>query len=126
MKKSKALDYELYYGTNPDLMRLAVDQRKNMTEAEKVIWGEIRAKKLGVRFRRQHPIGQFIADFYCHERKLVIEIDGSIHEIDSIKDHDEGRDHEMRQLGIRVLRFTNKEVLSNLFNVLSVLKKELQ
>jgi very-short-patch-repair endonuclease len=67
----------------------------------------------GLKFRRQHPIHFYVADFYCHEKRLIIEIDGGIHEEDRIKEHDDNRTAELERLGIRVIRFTNDEVIKS-------------
>ena len=65
----------------------------------------------GFPFRRQHPIEFYIADFYCHKLRLVIEVDGEIHTEEEIQKHDEGRTGELERLGIKVLRFTNNQIL---------------
>jgi len=70
----------------------------------------------GLRFRRQHPIGPYIADFYCAARKLVIELDGLTH--DDRAAYDAARTHDLRQRGLRVIRFTNDEVVHNVDDVL--------
>ncbi len=104
--------------------------RKNQTEAEKVFWEVVRAKRFeGKKFARQYPIifeyeekiRFFVADFYCHEKKLVIEIDGKIHE--DQKERDEFRTFIINQLDIQVIRFTNEEGLNDLEKVKKELKK---
>ena len=90
--------------------------RDDPTWAEKVLWKELRLKRLdGFRFRQQHVIGKCIADFYCHEAKLVIEVDGSSH--DNRKVQDFYRDQFMKGLGLTVLRLTNEEVLNRMESV---------
>ena len=87
---------------------------KNMTYAEKIMWDELKNKRLlKFRFRRQHPIDIFIVDFYCHELKLVIEIDGEFHNEDEIKEYDDGRAYDIEKFGIKILRFTNYQVLNH-------------
>ena len=96
----------------------ARELRNNMTESEKLLWKELRGKRIsGLRFLRQHPIlykgnlsryNYFIADFYCNEKKVIIEVDGPIH--DGSEDYDEYRDNELEELGIRVLRIQNEEL----------------
>ncbi|WP_461634355.1 endonuclease domain-containing protein [Labilibaculum euxinus] len=94
-----------------------------MTKSEKLLWTEIRNRKLnGLKFRRQHPINIFIADFYCHEIKLVIELDGNIHDSEENKEYDEGRTAELEYLGVKVIRFTNEEVINSMTNVLAKIK----
>ena len=109
----------------------ARDLRINQTESEIIIWDSLRAKKLGKKFVRQKPTmfeylnlkREFIADFYCHEAKLVVEIDGKYHS--NQKEYDELRTIILQQLGMRVIRFTNKQVKDDLGNVLSKLRKEI-
>ncbi|MDP4265798.1 MAG: endonuclease domain-containing protein [Bacteroidota bacterium] len=108
-------DLPFYYGAGIDLLKKAKDLRLDSTIAEKVLWGEIRNKRIeGARFRRQHPIKQFVADFYCKELNLVIEIDGGYHEIEEQKEYDDNRTFELNELGIQVIRFTNDEILNDL------------
>ena len=79
----------LTYGASPEIFKRANSLKKEMTPAEKILWGELRNSKLdGHKFRRQHPIGKFIVDFYCHEKKLVIELDGGIHNNVDVKERD--------------------------------------
>ena len=93
--------------------------RQESTEAEKLLWAELRNKKLnGLKFRRQHPIDKFVADFYCHEKKIVIELDGSIHDEKINKEYDEARTAMLAGLNVIVLRFKNEDVTSNLKGVL--------
>jgi len=98
--------------------RHARDLRQNMTDAERRLWRELRCGSLGVRFRRQVPIGPYIVDFACFQRRLVIELDGGQHLEDP---RDEARDAWLREHGFRVLRFWNHEVLKNPEGVLEVI-----
>lgn len=85
--------------------------RKRSTKAEKHFWQMIRNRQLmGFKFRRQHPLKYFIADFYCHEALLVIELDGNIHDLENIKGYDKQREAIITELGITVLRFRNEEI----------------
>ncbi|WP_020484323.1 endonuclease domain-containing protein [Methylomonas sp. MK1] len=94
------------------MKELARSLRKNQTNAEQVIWQQIRNRQLlGYKFRRQQVIGPFIVDFVCLEPKLVIEIDGGQHA--DQKQYDQDRSHYLQQLGYRVLRFWNHEVLQD-------------
>ena len=118
---------ELFKGANPKLFEFSKILRKTQTDAEDIIWQSLRNRKiLGFKFRRQHPLGIYIADFYCFEAKLVIEIDGGIHNQAENKEYDENRSIELEELGITVIRFTNKEVEDNLEKVLNSIKKHLQ
>jgi adenine-specific DNA methylase len=107
----------------PDnLLQACRDLRKNSTDAEKLLWQFLRDRRLnGVKFRRQHPVGRFILDFYSHEFKLAIELDGGGHNEQQQKHYDEQRTKALEGEGIRVLRFWNHEVLQKTENVLEVI-----
>ncbi len=125
--KSKTRQYQenLNYGASPDIIEKARNLRKRMTEAEKLLWSNLRNKQVsGFKFRRQHPIWIFIADFYCHEAKLVVELDGGIHQKIEVSEYDTNRTAEIEKFEIKVIRFKNEEVLQNLNMVLSKIKKE--
>ena len=99
--------------------------RKNMTGAELVLWEVLKDKKLcGRKFRRQHSIGYYIADFYCPSEKLIIELDGKHHFTTEGIEKDTERDNHLKEMDIRVLRFENREVLDNLTNVLKRIKTQ--
>ena len=106
----------MFYNAKPTIFERAKLLRANMTEAELKLWSYLRNNKLGVRFKAQHPIDLFIADFYCHQVKLVVEVDGSIHNLQT--DYDEGRTEEIERFGIVVIRFTNDEVIHHIDKVL--------
>ena len=93
--------------------------RENPTKAEKTLWNTINNKKLGFKFRQQHIINRFIVDFYCVEKSLAIEVDGSIH--DTQKNRDTERDNLLNCLGVNILRFTNESVIKNLADVIKVI-----
>ncbi len=98
--------------------------RKRQTKSEKLLWQELRNRKLdGLKFLRQHPIGPSIVDFYCHENRLVIEIDGGIHLDKDVKDRDKFRQKLIEDYGIRFFRCTANEVESNLEGVLAGILK---
>lgn len=104
----------MFYGAKSEIFEAARILRDNMTEAEKVLWFSLQKNKiLGLRFKSQHPIDKFIADFYCHRLKLVIEVDGEIHNNTKNKEYDIGREAEIEKFGIKVIRFSNKEVIEN-------------
>jgi len=106
----------MFYNAKPTIFERAKLLRANMTEAELKLWSYLRNNKLGVRFKAQHPIDLFIADFYCHQVKLVVEVDGSIHNLQA--DYDEGRTEEIERFGIVVIRFANDEVIHHIDKVL--------
>ena len=124
-QKSYRLGFPFYFNVDPGMLRMAREQRKNMTPAEKKLWQRIRGKRLGMKFRRQHPINRFIADFYCHEARLVVEIDGGYHDEEEQQKYDAGRTKELEEFGIRVIRFTNAEVEENLAGVVMRIKNSL-
>ncbi len=95
-----------------------------MTDAERRLWSSLRHQQLGVRFRRQAPIGPYIADFACFAPRIVIEIDGGQHA--DQQDYDSRRDDWLRAQGFRVLRFWNNEVLGNTQGVLERILSELR
>ncbi len=99
--------------------QLAVELRKNQTIAEQIIWSKIRNKKLGgFRFTRQYSIGRYIADFYCSKANKIVEIDGKVHEERDRKEYDKIREEVIKTHGIKIIRFTNDEIVSNLEEVL--------
>ena len=98
----------------------AKDLRRRMTNAEVILWSRLRYWP-GIRFRRQHPIGSYVADFACIAAKLVIEIDGNTHGSDTEQKHDAVRDGYMRKLGWRMLRLTNRDVYDRLDDILDVI-----
>mgnify|MGYP003290397522 CR=1 FL=1 len=99
----------------------AVQMRHVPTEAESIVWELVRANRLGVKFRRQQLIGEYIVDFYCLSHKLVIEIDGSVHDNPTQQSHDRQRDAWMTKNGYTVLRFTNEQVFDDLDGVRSTI-----
>ena len=96
-----------------------------ITEAELKLWDAISNKKLGVKFRRQHPINVFILDFYCHEAQLVIELDGEYHSQFQQKLYDENRTQFLKDIGLHELRFKNEDVINNVDWVLATIKEYL-
>ena len=104
----------MFLGAKAELFTLALQMRKNPTEAERAMWKILRKfRHIGFPFRRQHPVEFYVADFYCHKLRLVIEVDGEIHTKKDIQSHDEGRTGELERFGIKVLRFTNSQILLN-------------
>jgi cyclase len=112
----------MFNEAHPRIFEMAKALRKNMTEAEKVLWGYLKAGLSGFKFRRQHPIGVYIADFYCHPFKLIIELDGKIHDRPEVKLLDEQRETDLRRWGYEVIRFTNDELFKNIEKVLLTIK----
>jgi len=99
------------------VVKLAQQLRLNMTPVEKILWSKLCNRQiLGMKFRNQHPIDRYIADFYCHEIKLIIEVDGSVH--DSRKEYDDYRDNFLKGGKYTVLRFSNDEIGNSIESVL--------
>jgi len=101
-----------------ELVSHARELRRNLTDAESLLWRELRMRTLGVKFRRQVPIGSYIVDFACLQRRLIIELDGGQH-LESAADAE--RDRWLRTQGFRVLRFWNNDVFRNLQGVLETI-----
>lgn len=113
-------------GYNKTLKGFSRRLRKEMTEAEKLLWSKIRNKQLqGYHFYRQKPIGEFIVDFYCPKAKLVIELDGGQHYTDDGKAKDIRRDDCLRSMGLRVLRFSDIEALKNMEGLIQKIMENL-
>jgi very-short-patch-repair endonuclease len=117
--RSRVIERNMFFGASRNTFEKAHELRNNMTDAEKVIWKELKNRRVfKTKFRRQHPIDIFIVDFYCHEFKLAIEIDGEIHLDKEIAEYDDGRTHDLEELGIKILRFTNNQVFNDINYVL--------
>jgi very-short-patch-repair endonuclease len=99
--------------------------RKNPTQAEDILWGMLRKKQLGVKFNRQYIIECYIVDFVCLEKQLIIEVDGKYHDTEYQRGYDEQRTQILNNLGFRVLRFVNEEVLCTPENVLHTIQNAL-
>jgi len=104
-------------------LQRAKELRREMTPAEKLLWQEVRAKKLGVRFRRQQIIQGFIVDFYCHKAALVIEVDGDVHDLQ--QEEDARREKVLSEMGLRIVRFKNDEVVRNVSMVVGKIREEI-
>jgi len=104
---------------NEKLKQPSRQLRDNMTDAERYLWTKIRMKQIkGYQFYRQKPIGDYIVDFFCPRAKLVIEVDGSQHSFNETTDYDKIRGEYLMSLGLRVMRFTNTEVMKNIEGVI--------
>ena len=115
--------WSMHYGAAPKIFELAELLRGRMTEAEKILWECLKKNDWQLNFRRQHPISIYIADFYCHQIKLVIELDGGYHENTEVKLNDEFRENDIKGLGINILRFKNEEVVDGIEIVLLKIKE---
>jgi very-short-patch-repair endonuclease len=116
--RSRVIERNMFFGASRNIFENASALRKNMTESEKILWKELKDRKVfRTKFRRQHPIDIFIVDFYCHELKIAIEVDGEIHMNKNVIEYDDGRTHDLEKLGITILRFTNSQILNDIKNV---------
>ncbi|MES2621021.1 MAG: endonuclease domain-containing protein [Bacteroidota bacterium] len=113
----------MYYGASYKLFRLAQEMRLTPTAAESKLEEVLKSEPFKpFNFRRQHPIANYIADFYSHSLKLVIEADGGIHEDKEQKQYDTFRDSDMQQFKIKVLRFSNQQILEETQSVTEKIK----
>jgi len=119
-------EYPIYYGATPELLGMAYDLRNSMTNAEKLLWKKLRNRQVkGYRFRRQHPIKDFVVDFFCYEVKLVIELDGGFHDDPFQSERDKERTKILHSLGLTELRFRNDEVFNTLEEVTKKISERL-
>ncbi|MFZ1750000.1 MAG: DUF559 domain-containing protein, partial [Saprospiraceae bacterium] len=118
------LTTDMFYGAKPNIFERAASLRRNMTVEELKVWNYLKTKPSGLKFRRQHPIMFYVVDFYCHSIKLVIEIDGINHKYSS--EADSNREEDIIKYGIKIIRFTNKEVNSNFEFIIESTLKEIQ
>jgi len=109
----------MWKGATPVIFSNAKELRNKMTNAEVLLWDRLSSKKFqGLKFRRQHPIANYVADFYCHKLKLIIEIDGEYHQNEAQLKKDKERTENLVFNGIEVIRFTNKQVENEIEEVL--------
>jgi len=112
------MKYKMHFGAHASIFQRAALLRHNPAEAEEILWQKLRNNQLGFRFRRQHPLKIFAVDFYCHYFRLVIELDGSIHQEAKIQIEDQEKAAALKDLGLHLLRFTNDDVLFHLDEVM--------
>ena len=108
----------MHSGATKLLYQMARELRNNSTYAETILWGYLKTKPQGFKFRRQHPYAVYILDFYCHGLKLVIEVDGSIHDVNEVILNDKIRQDHLESDGLTVLRFENKKIETSLEEVI--------
>lgn len=115
---------DMWKGAPPQIFQNAKKLRNNPTLAEDRLWIELRNNQLeGFKFRRQHPLSIYIADFYCHKLKLVIEVDGDYHQVEEQLLLDKKRTENIEFQGLKVIRFTNDEIMNNLLEVIFKIKE---
>jgi len=115
----------MFYGASPMLFEPAKQLRNNVTPTEMILWGILKECFPKLKFRRQHPIALYIADFYCRTEKLVIEIDGNIHDLEEVMTNDLVRQKDLEDLGLTVLRFTTADILNDSNLVVRAIEKSL-
>lgn len=115
-----------HYGAEKHTFIIAKRLRKKSTRAEKILWQLLRNRQFkGYKFRRQHPVGKYVADFYCHQSKLVIELDGEVHNDEEQMKYDMERNEFMKELGLKVLRIKNEDVIDKMERVIELIKESL-
>jgi very-short-patch-repair endonuclease len=105
---------QMFYSAGPTIFQRAKELRNLLTDAERILWMQLRTKPKGYKFRRQHPAGNYILDFYCHALKIAIEVDGSIHNDKKVQEADYKRQKNLEADDIYVVRFSNKEVMTSI------------
>jgi very-short-patch-repair endonuclease len=118
---------DMFYEADRLTFDKATELRKNLTLAELILWKNLKNRTLfKAKFRRQHPINIFIVDFYCHKFKLAIELDGEIHQNNKVHKYDSERQKFIENLGIKILRFSNEQVILNLNKVIEKIQIEIK
>lgn len=123
MKEKRVYKYEMADPITYSLLKeYAAENRQKPTEAESILWNSLKGNLWGVHFRRQHIIGQFIADFACLSHKLLIELDGGYHQLPEQQISDKERTEWLENKGFKVIRFNNEAIFNNLERVLTIIK----
>lgn len=115
----------MFYGASNFIFERAKQIRNNLNNTEMILWGRLKEYFPSYKFRRQHPISNYIADIYCHSLKLVIEIDGSIHNNPDVKLNDEERQQNIEMMGLTVLRFSNEQIQKDIDRVLQSILQQI-
>jgi very-short-patch-repair endonuclease len=123
---TKTMASDMFYGASAHLFEQAKKLRASMTLAETTLWDRLRANQLnGYRFKSQHPIAFFVADFYNHATRLVVELDGGVHDSVEQQDYDANRTYMLEDFGITVIRFRNEDVFNDIDSVLRTIMETL-
>lgn len=125
MKKDILSISGMHDGASPQIFDNARKLRVSMTPSEKILWEYLKDNKLGVKFRRQHPINSFVLDFYCHKKRLSVELDGKHHFQKAQMEKDLNKTKYLKSVGISEIRFTNQEIKTNIFNVIRIIQEQL-
>ena len=116
----------MFYKADSLIFSNARELRSQLTPAEEIFWLRLKEQFPKYKFRRQHPISIYIADFYCHKIKLVIEIDGSIHDSEEAKLNDKKRQQDLEDLNLTVIRFTNDQVKNEIESVIEMISSTIK
>ena len=116
----------MFYKADPIIFEKARELRSKLTPAEQIFWLRLKEQFSEYKFRRQHPISIYIADFYCHKLRFVIEVDGSIHNSIEAKVNDEKRQKDLEDLNLTVIRFTNEQIKSEVENVIKLISSTIE
>ena len=115
----------MHDGASPKIFAFAAKLRAKMTVPEKILWVYLKDKPMGFKFRRQHPIGRYVLDFYCHKKRLSIEIDGKNHDDLAQFVNDVERTGYLNRIGIKEIRFKNEDILHNIDKIKLSINHEL-
>ena len=116
----------MFYKADPLIFSNARQLGSKLTPAEEIFWLRLKELFPKYKFRRQHPISIYIADFYCHKIKLIIEIDGSIHDSEEVKLNDKKRQQDLEELNLTVIRFTNDQVKNEIETVIEMISSTIK
>ena len=116
----------IFYKAHHLIFKRAEELRNSPTETEDLLWNFLKQGQLGVKFRRQHPASNYVLDFYAHSIKLAVEIDGSIHSLEEVKQNDLTRQKSLEENGILVLRFSNQQIKHELDKVISIISQKIK
>lgn len=126
MKKDLLNISGMHDGAVPEIFKNAARLRDNMTKPEKLLWEYLKSKPLGLKFRRQHPIRTYILDFYCHKKRISIEVDGKYHNRLEQIENDQERTAYLESMGIKEIRFDNEIVINQFQIVIQKIEAELR
>jgi acetylglutamate kinase len=116
----------MYYGASHLIFQRAEELRNRMTPAEESLWRHLHINEWKLKFRRQHPISNYVVDFYCHSIKLVIELDGGIHEVEEVKRLDEEREQNLKAFGLTIIRFKNEMIFNDRKTVIETIANHIK
>ena len=116
----------MFYKARPLIFENARELRNKVTPAEQIFWLRLKEQLPEYKFRRQHPISIYVADFYCHKLKLVIEIDGQVHDSPEAQLDDEKRQKDLENLNVTVIRFTNEQVKTEIESVIEIVSSTIE